>query len=268
MKLDGFSVDSISSFCQHFYLPDLLEAIDSQVIFSKWLNDVLTLGSVEESAAEKIRQLKRVFEMWMYGADDGQTGLPGLESGKLAWNDGIMRQFELWKREVAEVNAVRYDHLCFILAILFEIGKYQPDEEDGPVIYDFLKRQHILKEKKLSLRVAKNGKVHLYYGDDLVTELPAADASWEKEMQIISMAQHAHTGYLAITQSGELVNGSAFDIAAPIGRAVKVQINQIAYAVLLEDGSIIHNLKFAEIPAYPVKNISLYGEQLSWIAMK
>lgn len=267
MKLDGFSVDSISSFCRHFYLPDLLEAIDTQVVFSKWLHDILAVGNVEQTMVTQIKKLEDVFEAWISGSYGSKFSIFDGVCRKQLYDGGMSRQYELWKNEVDKENVIRYQHICFILSALFEIGQYSVNEEDKQIIYAFLRQQNLLKKQKLSLHLTGSRKVNLYFGNDLITQLPVVDATWTKSKHIISMEQHPDTGYLAITQTGELVNGSAFTIALPVYKTVKVQINQIAYAVLLEDGSILHNLKFSETPDYPVKNISLQGEQLSWIAI-
>ena len=88
-----------------------------------------------------------------------------------------------------------------------------------------------------------------------------------REKGLAYAAAHPDTGYLGITAEGKLKNGSAFDVPPVEKKAVKVCINQGAYAVLYEDGSIAHNLRGLPLPESPLKTIALAGARLEWETM-
>lgn len=268
MQFDGFSVDHIGSFRQHFLVADLLEAIDIQIVFANWINSILKSGGLDMATIGLIREVQDYFDFWTKRADDG--GLA--ETMDLSrWQDrnaDLCRKFMQWESKIGENNRSAYHSFCMMFCLLLEVGEYSVSSEEEEIIYSFLIRQELVARDLLKVYVMGQNRVSLFCGEQFVTDIPLAKSVFYRENNLVSVAENQDTGYLGITAEGDLLNGSAFELPEIGSKVVKTCINQGAYAILLEDGSIVHNLRDSILPEAPVKNIDLFGEQLSWQLME
>lgn len=266
MQFGGYSVDNIGSFRRHFSLRELLDALDIQIVFGNWLKVILSSGGLEPSEERLLRKAEEAFYCWTREIYDAEW------TGHIKWaepysaDEAVRRKFVLWEKEVAEEKRSRYRILCHMLCCLLEVGGHTASEEEDGLLRGFFEAQGVLEKPYLSLRV-EEGRPRLYFRGEIVEEYARECGRLCGEKELVYAAAHQDTGYLGITAEGKLKNGSAFEVRPEGKKAVKVCINQGAYAVLYEDGSIAHNLKGAHLPEIPLKNIALTGARLEWEAM-
>lgn len=266
MQFGGYSVDNIGSFRRHFSMRELLDALDIQVVFGNWLKVILSSGGLEPSAEELLREAEEAFYCWTQDTYSAEWADQEKWAELCGADTAACREFLLWEKEVAEEKRNTYRTLCRMLCCLLAAGGYTASEEEYGLVRSFFEAQGILEKPCLSLRVEGN-RSRLYFRGEIVEEYAQECSGFCREKGLAYAAAHPDTGYLGITAEGELKNGSAFEVPPTEKRAVKVCINQGAYAVLYEDGSIAHNLHGIHLPETSLKNIALTGPRLEWETM-
>ena len=268
MQFGDYSVDNIGSFRLHFSVKDLLEALDIPFVFAEWLNNILESGGLDTSTAVLVQEAKKHFWCWVNLSHEDNVTMQISQEDSSCKKLRISNPFNRWEKKVKKGSEAVFQQFCFMLCLLLEIGNYSLSGEDEERIYNFLIEQGVTEQDKLRLVIIDKDKTGIFYGDELVAEMPRSNPQNCEAIRLIYGASHPDTGYLGITNEGRIYNRSAFQIPAIEKKAVKVCINQGAYAILLEDGKIIHNLKYSLLPEAPVKNIELKGEQLIWKRME
>ena len=266
MQFNGFLVDNIGSFRKYFSLKDLLESLDIQVVFLNWLETMLKSGGLDTHTEASIQHIQKAFFCWIKDLEDSninQIILSKKETQKTSFESMVFRL----EKEIIEEKKYSYWTLCFILCELLEISEYKMTEEDEELIYNFFVKQGLLTKDILKIHVKKNREVILLFKDNIIAEFLPVNTKLYEEKNIIIVSEHPDCGYLGITKEGKLYNASAYQVPEIQKKAVKVCMNQGGYIILLEDGSIVHNFRFSNLPIVPMKNIDLYGEQILWELM-
>lgn len=266
MKLQGYNVDkNLPAFRKWFALSDILEALDHQfAVIWDWINGMCDLPHLPEAA----EQFARVREaMNLYYGDCSGLDTEMFRISDSACNEALVQQMNQWSENVKPEMLPKYQTMCFVLHGLMDLAEYSSGKEDWEKIREFLEEQELFKKKCLSIRMNGKNNPGLYYGNTLVTGLPGADREKNRQFGVITMSAHPDTGYLGISKDGRLINGSAFLISSLEKRPVKVLSNQMCYVILLEDGTLVHNLRFSKLPEGPVRDVKLVRDQLSWTKM-
>ena len=167
----------------------------------------------------------------------------------------------------------QFQCLSYIILELMEIADYTATEQDLSIFLEYLQKRGYLTvcpsapaHQQLIIKLYNGKKPQLYYGDQIVTDLP--DAKNYSSREFVTVAEHPAVGYLGITKDGKLVNGSAFIIADTKKRPVKVLLNQMYYVILQEDGTLIHNLRFCtELPSVPIRDVTLSEDRIEWTSI-
>lgn len=266
MIFDGFLVDNIWGFRQHFSVKGLLEAINNPFILSNWFDTITKSGSLEECDEKLIEDAKCDFDALI--KNKRCLHWPKLEI-ICTNNDELMKKMLVWDKNVDPEQTNQYRNFSALFLRFLTIGKYTMDgnEEEEKILFNYLIEEGYIKTAVLQLKQISREKVGLYYGEKLVTETKCNQGLLQSK-NLIFEAEHPDTGYIGIDKEGNLVNKSAFHIQDIGKKAVKAVLNSVSYAILLEDGQVIHNLKYSDLPEAPVKNIDLQGEQLVWQFMQ
>lgn len=266
MQFGGYSVDNIGSFRRHFSMRELLDALDIRIVFGNWLKVILSSGGLEPFEEGLLRKAEEAFYCWTQDTYSAEWAEPEKWAEPHGADAAACREFLLWEKEVAEEKKNAYRTLCRMLCCLLAAGGHTVSEEEYSLLRGFFEAQGILEKPRLSLCVEES-RPRLYFRGKLVEEYARECGRLCEEKDLAYAAAHPDTGYLGITEEGELKNGSAFEVPPAGKKAVKVCINQGAYAVLYEDGSIAHNLHGIQLPETPLKNIALAGARLEWETM-
>lgn len=266
MVFDGFSVDTIWGFRQHFSVKDLIEAIDNRFILANWFYHIHESGSLEEEQKELIVKIQGEFQALDTGEKCNEW--PKIESLSLNNHEFVYRLLS-WEKSVVSRQMEQYRHFCILFLYFLELGDYVISwaSEEEEIVYHYLVKEGYIKTALLELKRIDYKTAGIYYKSTLVSEIKCEQESGQNET-IVVKAKHPDTGYIGIDRKGKVINKSAFPISMIEGKAVKVVLNQSAYAILLDDGSLVHNLRFSDLPKAPVKDIELNGEQLMWKLME
>jgi len=260
-------VDSIGSFREHFSMKELLDAIDMQIVFANWIEDIKNTGGLSEVENEIISMIRKYF-FFMIEIEPELSEKEFPEESADKRNLSLVQKFRQWENNVDESQLPKYYSFEKLLFLLLQLGDYAASYEDEEIIYDYILRLGVIKKERLEIRHVGANRKALYYGEKLVMKIPDVDSKFFKRQELVYVASHPDTGYIGINKEGVVVNRSAFMIDKLERKAVKVCMNQIAYVILLENGELVHNLQFSELPKAPVKNVELHGQQLLWQLME
>lgn len=272
MLIKGYTVDkNLPAFRKAFFLPDILSELDHQFALWKWASDMCDLPHLPQNTRDRLSKLLAAMRDFFAGSHSSNWKID--QVSYFEHNAELQKRLLNWEQKVENKMKARFQCVSYIILELMEIAEYTATEQDASTFLEYLQKQgycsvyhpdpvyHLLKVK---LRDGKNPK--LYYGEQIVTELP--EAKNYPTRGFATVAEHPSTGYLGITKDGNLVNCSAFVIPSLKKRPVKVLLNQLYYVVLQEDGSLIHNLRFcAELPSVPVRDVVLNKDQIQWTPM-
>lgn len=272
MLINGYTVDkNLPAFRKAFLLSDILNELDHQFAFWKWASDMCDLPHLPQNTRDRLSQLLAAMRDFFAGNRNSNWKID--QDSYFECNTGLQKKLLNWGQKVDDKTKARFLCVAYIILELMEIAEYTATEQDESIFLEYLQKQgyfpishpdsahHLL---TLKLRDGKNPK--LYYGEQIVTDLPEVKNYPSKGFATV--AEHPATGYVGITKDGNLVNCSAFVIPPLKKRPVKVMLNQLCYVVLQEDGSLIHNLRFcAELPNVPVRDIILNKDQVQWVPM-
>lgn len=264
MVFDGFSVDNIWGFKQHFSVKGLIEAIDNQFVLVNWFHIIKASGSLDDNEKELLEKIQH--DYGLLSADAECTEWAQLRDVSNA-NGDFAQKLLLWEKSVDSKRSRQYRNFCIMLLRFLALGNHTiGGDSEEEIVLNYLIEEGYVKTALLELKRIDHEKVGIYYDESLVAEMKCEQESQGNEL--VFTAGHKDTGYIGIDKRGEIINKSAFHIPAVEGKAVKAAINQAAYVILLENGKLIHNLKFTDLPEAPVKNMELHGEQLVWQLME
>ena len=279
MTLDGIKIYDLTGFKQHFSMDELLLYMKNEVILQIWINELSGKDFLSEEEKWLMGELSSAFTCWRCEKENESirsiTGFACFDQK----NNEIFA--ELLKEPPAKKQEL-FRNGCYIIYLLTELGKHVITKEEAADIKEFLRPMGTVEDRKNEDQAQSshnrskemeqtknkylwicmdNGKPYLYCQDKMIASLPAPKGL-QQFPDLVSAAQDPYTGFLGIDTQGRLVNGSAFPIADIKRKAVKAVLNSMYYAVLLEDGSIVHNIRWETgIPERAV-NIDLTGERL------
>ena len=272
MLINGYTVDkNLPAFRKAFFLPDILSELDHQFAFWKWASDMCDLPHLPQNAKDRLSILRGALREFFAGNHSNNWKLD--QASYFERNAGLQKQILTWETKVDNKMKPRFRCVGYIILELMEIAEYAATEQDISTFLEYLQKHGYLsvdhptpERNQLRIKLCDGKKTKLYYGDQIITDLPEAKNYPSKGFATV--AEHPITGYLGITKDGTLINCSAFAIPALKKRPVKVLLNQLCYVVLQEDGSLLHNLRFcAELPSVPVRDVILNKDQIQWIPM-
>lgn len=273
MLINGYTVDkNLPAFRKAFLLSDILKELDKRFAIWKWADDMRSLLYLPQKTKERFDRLFSALEDF-FGEEKCGGNWKINQVSYFEYNAGLQKNLLSWEQKVENKMKARFQCAGYIILELMEIAEYSATEKDTSIILEYLQKQgyfpisnpdpvrHML---TLKLRDGKNPK--LYYGEQIVTDLP--EAKNYPSRGFATVAEHPATGYVGITKDGNLVNCSAFIIPPLKKRPVKVSLNQLCYVILQEDGTLIHNLRFcAELPSVPIRDVVLNNDRIQWTPM-
>lgn len=244
MYIDGYCVDSLDSFRIHFSLSALLDYLNQPVIFKKWISAIQNTDSVSEH--NNLLELDKAFLHWCNHTENPEVKSP---------EDFIFRHPEN-QILFQNYNKDNNKNLCYILYLLIELSDVILSDQEIQIASEFLASRTSL----LRICLDSDGLPVLYQGTRKI-DILSRPQNLSQFPELISATQDPDTGFLGISQDGRLVNGSALWIPVLSKKPVKVLLCQNLYAILLEDGSILHNFLW-DPPQIPAENISIQGDRL------
>lgn len=273
MLINGYTVDkNLPAFRKAFFLPDILNELDKRFAIWKWTDDMRSLPHLPQNTRDRLDKLFSALKD-CFGEEKCGGNWEIDQASYFEHNTEFLKILLDWDRKVKNQMKVRFQCVAYTILELMEIAEYTATEQDRFSFQEYLQKQGyfpishsdpVLHKLTIKLRDGKYPK--LYYGEQIVTELPEARNYPTKGFATV--AEHPITGYLGITKDGNLINCSAFVIPALEKRPVKVLMNQMCYVILQEDGSLVHNLRFwTDIPTVPVRDVSLDKDQIQWSPM-
>lgn len=272
MLINGCTVDkNLPAFRKAFLLSDILNELEDQFAFWKWASDMCDLPHLDQDTRNRLSKLLDAMRDFIAGNRNSNWKIN--QVSYFEHNTGLQQKLLNWEQKVEHKMKSRFQCVAYIILELMEIAEYTATEQDASIFLEYLQEQGYFPisppdpaRHMLTLKLSDGKKPKLYYGDQIITDLPEAKNYPSKEFATV--VEHPSTGYLGITKDGSLVNCSAFVIPASKKRPVKVLLNQLCYVVLQEDGSLLHNLRFcAELPSVPVRDVVLNKDQIEWIRM-
>lgn len=272
MLINGYTVDkNLPAFRKAFLLTDILNELEHQFAFWKWASDMCDLPHLPQNTRDRLSKLLDAMRDFFAGNRNSNWEID--QVSYFERNTGLQKKLLNWEQKIENKMKARFQCVAYIILELMEIAEYTATEQDASIFLEYLQKQGYFPISRpdparhmLTLKLSDGKKTKLYYGEQIVTDLPEAKNYPTKGFATV--AECSATGYLGITKDGNLVNCSAFVIPALKKRPVKVLLNQLYYVVLQEDGSLIHNLRFcAELPSVPVRDVTLNKDQIQWIPM-
>lgn len=254
MYIDGYCVDSLDSFRMHFSLLALLEYLDQPVIFKKWMQVLPNSGGMDESVCAHLRNLDTAFSCWCSEVENPEIESLDCFTSKFSENSRFFQEF---LDHFPIKNSPFLLNGCYILHLLLEIAEQTVGDEEAAAVSSFF----LSKTDSLWICVHSDGPPVLHRGSREIEALPVPEDLPQFET-LISAAQDADTGFLGIARDGSLINGSALWVPTPEKKVVKVLLSQNLYALLLEDGTVQHNLKWSP-PLPRSENIFLQNGRLT-----
>ena len=243
MKIDGYNVDSPGSFRKHFSLPALLNFLEQPVVFKAWMK-AMADSCTEPSTQKLLQQLEAAYHCRCSGEDNPDA--PDLEElpGSASENQRLFP---------AEIACFQND--CYIISLLLEIGQHTVTESDIQAVHA------VLRPRRLWMRISPGKPPVLCCGEREIEPLPQPQ-SLPAFPELVSAAQDPDTGFLGITAGGSLVNGSALHVPPVEGKVVKALLRHDRFALLLEDGTVVHNLVPETALPSKAENIRLTESEL------
>lgn len=272
MLINGDTVDkNLPAFRNAFFLPDILSELDLQLAFWKWASDMCDLPNLSQNTKDRLSILLDALSEFF--AESYSNNWKIDQATYFEHNAGLQKQLLTWEAKVDNKMKPRFRCVGYIILELMEIAEYTATGQDISTFLEYLQKNGYLPvdhpipgRHQLRIKLCDGKNPKLYYGDQIITDLP--DAKNYPSKGFATVAEHPITGYLGITKDGTLINCSAFAIPALNKRPVKVLLNQLCYVILHEDGSLLHNLRFcAELPSVPVRDVVLNKDQIQWIPM-
>lgn len=317
MYFDGFEIINLKSYRMYFSLRELLDAVDSQLLFEQWLDDVL------KREDDKLHELIHdVYNCWAASETSFNRVVLVEELERIQDSDLGSQMKQLLDKDQDNEKLACY---CCLMCLLIRLSgrglppndvadlirhiakkypgekniespqegqpkEFPPNDIDDPIqhiaeqypgekpmespqegqpVYR-RRRQQMLSDppadkafsegegqRKLSISCSPTEGTILLCGDKTIGRLPMSQRCMKRVPEAISAMYDEDTGYLAITEDGRLINGSMFEIPEVKKKVVKVLISKMNYALLLEDGTVHHNFKYADEPRRFVYDLAL-----------
>lgn len=264
MIINGCTVDkNLPAFRKAFFLPDLLHELDYQFAIWKWIGDMCELPHLSQNTKERFAEIKNAMRDFFENAKGNDWTIDATSYSET--RGGFMNHLRKWNQRIKPEMNVQFQSLCYIILELMAVAGYSATTQDESTFLAYLDKHDYFLTQCLEIKLRGGKYPQLYYGDQMVTELP--NTNRYPSRGLATMTEHPNVGFLGITEDGYLVNCSAFMIPALKKRPVKVLMNQMNYVILLEDGSLVHNLRFCEVPSVPVRDISLDRDHMYWTPM-
>lgn len=266
MRLNGYSIENLWGFRQHFSVEDLIEAINNRFVLAKWFSHILDSGNLGDDEISEIKLIRRYFERLIY--EDRK-----IESWSYLYkisqaNSSLAKMLNNQEKRVKKEKISEYRNFCALLLYFLKLARYviSPHSDDEEVVHLYISREFFGCSAALELRKTAVGEAMLFCDGCAVCEM-TFDPKLIADTDPVYVAFHPDTGCIGIDREGSIINRSAFDIPDLEQKAVKVAISQCGFAILTESGSIVHNLRFSLLPKIPVKNVDLIGEQVLFLQM-
>lgn len=263
MKLNGFVVEGITGFRKNFSLNQILDYIDSQVVFMQWLEQ-LDKASIGGECASYVEALREAFLCWCQERENSHAvGIDRLLQC-FQQNRKLLVAFENWRFELSFEDIKLYENYCYIIILLLQLGDHEATEAEVEEIRMFTSRLFGKEEVMLMIQYF-HGIPYLCNGNRPVSILYADERIKKKYGNLVSASLDEDTGFLGVTEEGNLINGSALEISVVGRTVVKALISRNHYVLLHQDGCISHNLEFTRLPECRVLDVALQGDHLVWM---
>lgn len=266
MKFNGISIDTIWGLRKHFSVDGMIAVVDNRFALRKWVSDMLAFGDLSDAEAGLIERMQSDLEQLMKGS--GTAAAWDELSPDAERNADLMARMQEWEDSVREEKRGLYRACCALMLRLAELAQHAvlQNSDEETAILRYLSAAYFEKNKSLTLMTAGRGKATL-----LCSGVPVCTMSFDAAAPLpegaVFAAAHPDTGYLAVDAKGRVVNGSAFFIPEIGKKAVKVALSHSSYAILTEDGGVVHNISFSPVPDAPAKDIELCGDRLTCVPM-
>lgn len=273
MYFDGFEIINLKSYRMYFRLRELLNAVDRRLPFEQWLDDVLKREDDELHGL-----IHDVYNCWAAPETLFNRAVLVNELERIQDSDLGSQMRQLLDKDRDNEKLACY---CCLMCLLIRLsGKKLPPNDVADLIQHIAEKypgkknieppqeeqsvyrrrcQQMLsdppadrafseseEQRKLSISCSPTEGTILLCGDKTIGRLPMSQRCMKRVPEAISAMYDEDTGYLAITEDGRLINGSMFEIPEMKKKVVKVLISKMNYALLMEDGTVHHNFKYAD----------------------
>ena len=264
MVFSGHNVNNLQAYRKYFSLEDLLDAVRGRYTLATWFGQLEAGGCLDDQEKEQITRIRAAFMAWVESAD---SPIPparnkGQEAQARCRNTRVEKLLDAWQQDANKNGkGVPYGHYCALVLQLLDLAHREDlDEKEIAALKKSLVRLSYLRPP-LALRRVSEKEVGVYEGEKLLYVKPCPAAAMPEKKAVFAAA-HPDTGYIAITEDGRVSNRSAFFIPEIKERAVLADINQFGYAILLENGALLHNLPFADAPKTQARKFALEQDRL------
>lgn len=258
MKLKNTTILNIDAFRRNFSLEELIDLVNSETALRLWISQQKELPYPEEER-ELLRALETSITCWCSETENEAMTRNSAPSYLIKENKTA---FELLLSKIPAGSEKLYWNGCYLFFLLVELGRHVLTPSETAEL------NHFLSGKFTLLRIGFSGGVPVL----LCRARQMCPLSVPRTISgfpaMVTTEWHETSGFLGVDDKGRLVNGSRFHIAVPEKSVVKTQLNAMFYALLLEDGSVLHNLARGVPKALRAADISLNGEQLSYTSLE
>lgn len=271
MVFRGYTIDNIAGYRKYFDIEELLRALDGQVVFAHWINEAMESSELEETTASFLASIREAFRSWSLSEEnesvqDAKDWKCLVENLDAAW----IKKIDAIEPKKAGKERKCFHNMVYLIVLLFKLANRQMEESDTEVVCDFLCQNFAYGEKEGQARIflhnvkGKDGAWYLQNGTKVIRKHKAEEGRLSFAKDLVQSSVDRHMGSLGVTKEGTVWNASAFVLPKLQKKAVKACISHGHYVILLEDGSIVHNLIEAETPYEAVVDVALSGTHLVW----
>jgi len=250
---------NLAAFRSAFDIPALLRQLKDPLAHYLWLNEMSQQSYLPEKTLERLEKAGKALGVLCF---EESAPVPVLTQEN---DPALYAQLLQWQEDIKQDQKKKYQAVGVWLLSLMAVADRTASEEDTDALLHFLSEEGYL-AFRLELRLNGKKQPLLYYRDKLVTALPAGEEC--RRYGWVTGVTDPESGGLGITREGKLDNRSAFPIPTPEKRPVKVLLSRMCYVILLEDGSLLHNLRFSPLPERGVKDVKLVRDRISWTDME
>ena len=226
-------------------MADIIDAVDYATTLKFWVKE-----QIEKNYPEKehylLLQLDDALNCWAE------------ESENLYLRQDTIPTFTDPENNTAFYNLLAYrppkqqEHYlngCYIFYLLIELAEYHMCTEDIRLLDNYFK------ESFPPIEEIKQGSLFGVCSDQFRKGI-------KNKEKFRCVAEDAFSGCIRVDCNGELINWSRFPIEPLPRPAVKVELNSMFYAILLENGELIHNLDWRYTEKELVGDFHLEGDHL------
>lgn len=277
MNMKGHELYGIDDYRKYFSLGKLLETLGTKAeepSFETWLwraekkAAALADGCDEQNTLANIRKIYDGLKK-MEADDDPKKAEAGRETENFLTpeNKQALCCADTWREITAycpwEGRSQNLLYVfCLLIDYLTELAGYQISPQDQKDMLKFLKDRGLHPFLETEKRddggydlVCRNGvrsRLTNYMGESRLAPDGVSSVSMDPDFGTL------------MVKNGRLQNLSAFSLSRPDKSVVKALIRRNNYALLLEDGTILHNFK-GVTTAYPAMDVQIASEHMVWL---